>query len=85
MSLEIQSRVPVKRKCQFTKALFVSEALDLSIKADHIHCTNIAFLFQIPNSVVMLWCLSNHHCVLIKERVLGNLEVQHKVGMKITI
>ena len=33
----------------------------------------------------MLWCLSNHHCVLIKERVLRDLEAQHKVGMKITI
>lgn len=29
----------------------------------------------------MLWCLSDHHCVLIKERVLRNLEAQHKEGI----
>ena len=84
MSLEIQSRVPVKRKCQFTKPYLSLKHWIFPSKL--ITSTVQILLSSFKNSTgKLLWCLSNHHCVLIKERVLRNLEAQHKVKMKITI
>ena len=83
MSLEIQSRVPVKQVSIYKRLICL-----WSIGSFHQSWSHPLYKYCCPLSktqLVMLWCLSNHHCVLIKERVLRDLEAQHKVGMKITI